>query len=78
MNIEVKSVGKSAAGFATKRLGTKDHFHNERFAATQLYKEEQNIQSDQSIGDQRNSSARRIVITNWEHKVSPFTCEFSR
>jgi hypothetical protein len=26
MNIEVKSVGKSAAGFATKRLGTNDHF----------------------------------------------------
>src|SRR4030095_11048497 len=26
MNMEVKSVGKSAAGFARKRLGTKAHF----------------------------------------------------
>jgi hypothetical protein len=34
--------------------------------ATQLYKEKQDVQSDQAIRDQWNSSASAIIITDWE------------
>src|SRR3989304_7841778 len=44
-------------------------FSNEGVAASQLYKEEQDVQSDQGIRDQRNRSARGIVITDWKHGV---------
>jgi len=42
---------------------------NKSVTAALLYKEKQDVQSDQGIRDQWNSSARRIIITDWEHKI---------
>jgi hypothetical protein len=43
---------------------------NKSVTATQLYKEKQDVQNDQGIRDQRNSSASGIIITDWEeHKI---------
>jgi hypothetical protein len=42
---------------------------NKGVTATQLYKEKQDVQSNQGIYDQRNSSAAAIIITDWEHKI---------
>jgi hypothetical protein len=49
--------------------GNESPFHNKSVTATQLYKEEQDVQRDQSICDQRYSSARAIIIADWEHKI---------
>jgi hypothetical protein len=46
MNIEVNSVGKSAAGFATKRLGTKDHLTIKASPPLSSTKKNRNVQSD--------------------------------
>jgi hypothetical protein len=45
---------------------------NKRVAAAELYKEKQDVKSDQGICDQRDSSARGIIITDWEHTLAPF------
>src|SRR5580765_5906560 len=42
---------------------------NKSITAALLYKEKQDVQSDQGIRDQRNSSARGIIITDWEHET---------
>jgi hypothetical protein len=42
---------------------------NKSVTATQLYKEKQDVQSNQGIRDQRNSSAAAIIITDWKHKI---------
>ena len=69
MNMEVKSVRKSPKGLARKRLRNESPLPNKSVTATQLYKEKQDVQSDQGIRDQRNSSASGIIITDWEHKI---------
>jgi hypothetical protein len=43
--------------------------HNKRVTATLLYKEKQDVQSNQGIRDQRNSSASGIVVADWEHRI---------
>jgi hypothetical protein len=53
--------------------GNESPLHNESVTAAQFYEEKQDIQSDQGIGDQRNSSAGAIIITDWEHKFSLFS-----
>src|SRR4030095_10932147 len=42
---------------------------NKRVAATLLDKEKQDVQRNQGIRNQRNSSARGIVIADWEHRI---------
>jgi hypothetical protein len=42
---------------------------HERVTAALLYKEEQDVESDQGIRDERNSPARRIVVTDWKHAI---------
>jgi hypothetical protein len=51
-------IGKEAARYESPLA-------NERVTAAQLYKEEQDVQSDQGIRDQRKSSARAVIITDW-------------
>jgi len=46
---------------------------NKSVTATQLYKEKQDVQSNQGIRDQRNSSAAAVIITDWEHKIGLFS-----
>jgi hypothetical protein len=64
---------KIAGGIGKEAAGNESPFSNKCLTATHLYKEEQDVQSDQGIRDQRNGSASSIIITNWEHKgLSPF------
>jgi hypothetical protein len=42
---------------------------NKSVTATQLYKEKQDVQSNQGKRDQRSRSAVAIIITDWEHKI---------
>jgi hypothetical protein len=51
-------VGKEAAG-------NKSPLHNESVTAIQFYEEKQNVQDDQSVGNQWNCSTRAIIITDW-------------
>src|SRR5450759_5280142 len=60
---------ETGAGIGKEAAGDKSPFHNESVTATQLYQEKQNVQSDQGIRDQWNSSARGIIITDWQHKT---------
>jgi hypothetical protein len=57
------------AGIGKEAARHESPLSNKRVTATQLYKEKQDIQSDQGIRDQRNSSTRGIIITDWEHKI---------
>ncbi len=59
---------KITGGIGKEAAGNKSPLTNKSFTATQLYKEKQDVQSDQGIRDQRNSSARGIIITDWDHK----------
>src|SRR5450830_50792 len=60
---------ETGAGIGKEAAGDKSPFHNESVTATQFYQEEQNVQSDQGISNKRNSSARGIIITDWQHKT---------
>jgi hypothetical protein len=60
---------KITEGIGKEAARNESPFPNKSLAATQLYKEKQDVQSDQGIRDQRNSSARGIIITDWEHKI---------
>jgi hypothetical protein len=60
---------KITGGIGKEALGNESPFHNKSVTATQLYKEKQNIQSDQGICDQRKSSSSAIIITDGEHKI---------
>jgi hypothetical protein len=57
-----EGIRKEAAGNEGPRL-------NKSVTAALLDKEEQDVQSDQGIRDQRNSSASGIVIADWEHGI---------
>src|SRR5450759_2043827 len=57
------------AGIGKEAAGDESPFHNKSITATQLYQEKQDVQSDQGICDKRNSSARGIIITDWQHKT---------
>jgi hypothetical protein len=50
-------------GIGKEAARNKSPFLNKSVAATQLNQEERDIQSEQGIRDQRDSSARAIIIT---------------
>jgi hypothetical protein len=57
-------------GVGKEAVRNEGPLHNKSVTATQLYKEKQDVQSDQGIRDQRHSSASGIIITDWEeHKI---------
>jgi hypothetical protein len=58
----ISGIGKEAAR-------NESPLPNKSVTATQLYKEKQDVESDQGIRDQRNGSARGIIITDWDHKI---------
>jgi hypothetical protein len=60
---------KITEGIGKEAAGNESPLPNKNVTATLLYKEKQDVQSDQGIRDQRNSSARGIIITDWEHKI---------
>jgi len=61
---------KITEGIGKKAARNESPLHNKSVTATQLYKEKQDVQSDQGIRDQRKSSASGIIITDWEeHKI---------
>jgi len=61
---------KIPEGIGKKAARNESPLPNKSVTATLLYKEKQDVQSDQGIRDQRNSSARRIIITEREqHKI---------
>jgi hypothetical protein len=60
---------KIAEGIGKEAARNESPPFNKGVTATQLYKEKQDVQSDQGIRDQRNSSAAAIIITDWEHKI---------
>jgi len=60
---------KITEGIGQKAAGNESPLHNKSVTATQLYKEKQDVQSDQGIRDQRNSSAGGIIIADWEHRI---------
>jgi len=45
---------------------------NKSITTTHLDKEKQDVQSDEGIRDQWDSSAGGIVITDWQHMIYPF------
>ena len=57
---------KITGGIGKEAARNESPLPNKSVTATQLYKEKQDVQSDQGIRDQRNSSARGIIITDWE------------
>src|SRR6476620_9433533 len=59
---------KVSSGIGHEAPGNEGPLPDKRVTATELYKEEQDVQSHQGIRDQRNSSARAIVVTDWEHE----------
>jgi hypothetical protein len=42
---------------------------NKRITASLLDKEKHDVQRNQGIRNQRNSSARGIVVADWEHRI---------
>jgi hypothetical protein len=60
---------KITEGIGKEAARNESPLPNKSVTATQLYKEKQDVQSDEGIRDQRKSSARGIVITYWEHKI---------
>jgi len=60
---------KTTEGIGKEAARNESPFPNKSVTATLLYKEKQDVQSDQGIRDQRNSSARGIIITDWEHEI---------
>jgi hypothetical protein len=60
---------KITGGIGKETARNERPFPNKSVTATQLYKEKQDVQSDQGIRDERNSSTRGIIITDWEHKI---------
>jgi hypothetical protein len=60
---------KISQGIGQEAPGNESPLPNKSVTATQLDKEKQDVQSDQGIRDQRKSSARTIVITDWEHRI---------
>jgi hypothetical protein len=58
---------KITGGIGKEAAGNESPFHNKGITATQLYKEKQNVQSEQDIRDQRKRPSRGIIITDWEH-----------
>jgi hypothetical protein len=65
---------KITEGIGKEAARNESPLPNKSVTATPLYKEKQDVQSEQGIRDQRNSSARGIIITDWDHKdLSPFT-----
>jgi hypothetical protein len=55
---------KIASGIGNEAAWDESPFRNKSVAPTQLYKEKQDVQSDQAIRDQRSSPARGIIITD--------------
>jgi hypothetical protein len=65
---------KITEGIRKESAGNERPLHNKSVSAALLYEEKQEVQSDQGIRDERNSSAGGIIITDWEHLAqSPFT-----
>src|ERR1041384_6377714 len=60
---------KAAAGVSQEAARHEGPLPDKRVTATQLDKEEEHIQGDQSIRDHRNSPARAVIITDGEHKL---------
>jgi hypothetical protein len=60
---------KITEGIGKEAARNESPLPNKSVTATQLYKEKQDVQSDQGIRDQWNSSARGIIITDWEHRT---------
>jgi hypothetical protein len=60
---------KITEGIGKEAARNESPLPNKSVTATLLYKEKQNVQSDQGIRDQRNSSAGGIIITDWHHKI---------
>jgi hypothetical protein len=61
---------KITEGIGKETARNESPLPNKRVTAALLYKERQDVQSDQGIRDQRNSSAGGIIITDWEHEIS--------
>jgi hypothetical protein len=60
---------KITEGIAKEAARNESPLSNKSVTATQFHIEKQDVQGDQGIRDQRNSSARGIIITDWEHKI---------
>jgi hypothetical protein len=60
---------KITGGVSNEATRNESPLPNKSVTATLLYKEKMDVQSDQGIRDQRNSSARSIIIAYWEHKM---------
>src|SRR4029434_2176327 len=58
---------KITGGIGKEAARNESPLANKRVAATQLYEEKQDVQSDQGIRDKRYSSASGVIITDWEH-----------
>jgi hypothetical protein len=59
-------------GIRKKATGNEGPSLNESIPATKLSEEEEDVQSNQTIGDPWNRSPSRIVITDGKHHAPPF------
>jgi hypothetical protein len=60
---------KITEGIANEAARNESPLSNKSVTATQFHIEKQDVQGDQGIRDQRNCSARGIIITDREHKI---------
>jgi hypothetical protein len=58
---------KISAGISKEAAGDKGPLLNKRITAAHFYEEEQDVQSEQGISDQRKNSARGIIVTDGKH-----------
>jgi hypothetical protein len=63
---------KITRGICKEAAGNESPLINKSVTTTHFYEEEQDVQGDQSISDQRNRSASTIIITDWHHNVFSF------
>jgi hypothetical protein len=59
-------------GIRKKATGNEGPLLNESVPATELSEEEEDVQSNQAIGDPWNRSSSGIVITDRKHHAPPF------
>jgi hypothetical protein len=59
-----------AEGIGEEAVGYESPLLDKGVTPAQFYKEEQDVKSDQDIGNQGKGSARGIIITDWQHGVS--------
>jgi hypothetical protein len=59
---------KISGGIGKEAARHESPFPDKSVTATLLDEKQQDVQSDQGIRHQRNSSAGGIIITDWEHR----------